>query len=115
MTTGVRETLCSNCLHCQVCAHKNDYLNMVTRLEELFYSVPEEERAAMAFRNPDCKFNQKKLSVPSFVNQRSGIKSPEELLPAQRDELKRYADNADLPNVIAHNLGLTENGTEVAR
>lgn len=60
MNTGVRETACSGCLHCQVCTHKDDYLNMLQRLEELFYSVPEEERAAMAFRDPDCKFNQKK-------------------------------------------------------
>lgn len=97
MNTGVRETACSGCLHCQVCAHKDDYLNMLQRLEELFYSVPEEERAAMAFRDPDCKFNQKKLSVPSFVNQRvGGIMSPEELLPAQRDAFEKIAREAEV-------------------
>lgn len=96
MDTSVRETLCTNCLHCQVCAHRTDYLNMVKRLEELFYSVPEENRAAMAFRDPDCKFNQKKLSVPSFVNQRSGIMSPEELLLAQRDESEKIVREAEV-------------------
>lgn len=71
MDAGVRETLCSNCLHCQVCAHKKDYLNMIKRLEELFYSIPEEDRSIMAFHDPDCKFMEKKLSVPTFINHRS--------------------------------------------
>lgn len=91
-STSVKEILCSNCLHCQVCAHKNDYLNMVKRLEELFYSIPEEERVAMNFRDPDCKFNQKILSIPSFVNQRSRIKSPEELLH-EEDVAKKFCKN----------------------
>ena len=70
MEAGVRETPCSDCLHYQICAYKKDYLNMTKRLEELFYSVPEEDRSIMAFRNPDCKFMEKKLSVPTFVNHR---------------------------------------------
>ena len=71
MDAGVRETLCSRCLHSQVCAHKKDYLNMVKKLEELFYSVPEEERSVMVFREPDCRFMEKELSVPAFMNHRS--------------------------------------------
>lgn len=65
MDIGVRETLCSKCLHCQVCFHKKNYLAMVKRLEELFYSVPEEDRDALVLKDPACKFNQKK-EVPKF-------------------------------------------------
>lgn len=61
MKTGFRETACSGCLHRKVCAHKDNYLNILQRLEELFYSIPEEERAIITFRDPDCKFNQKRL------------------------------------------------------
>lgn len=70
MNSDVRETLCSKCLHSQVCVYKKDYLNMIKRLEELFYSVPEEDRSAMVFHDPDCKFVERKLSVPTFVNHR---------------------------------------------
>ena len=70
MDIGVRETLCSKCLHCQVCGHKKNYLAMVKRLEDLFYSVPEEDRDAVVLQDPACKFNQKKMEVPSFVNYR---------------------------------------------
>lgn len=63
MDTGVRETLCTKCLHCQVCGHKKNYMTMMKRLEELFYSVPEEDRSNMAFQDPACKFNQEKLEV----------------------------------------------------
>lgn len=72
-------------------ATKN-YLAMVKRLEELFYSVPEEDRDALVLQDPACKFNQKKLDVPSFVNHRietSGALNPDEIfrqacLPAKK-------------------------------
>lgn len=82
MDAGVRETLCSTCSHGQVCAYKKDYLNMIERLKELFYSIPEEDRGAMAFCDPDCKFMEKKLSVPAFVNHRGkgdSLLSPSEV------------------------------------
>lgn len=46
-------------------AATKNYLAMVKRLEELFYSVPEEDRDALVLKDPACKFNQKK-EVPKF-------------------------------------------------
>lgn len=45
MDGGVRETLCSSCSHRNVCAHKDDYLNMVKSLQEMFYKFPENSDA----------------------------------------------------------------------
>lgn len=56
MDGGVRETLCSSCSHRNVCAHKDDYLNMVKSLQEMFY-----------------KFHSKELSTPKFLTQRMAI------------------------------------------
>ena len=70
MDEGVRETLCSSCSHRDVCAHKNDYLNMVKSLQETFYKFPENEREFMYLRDPDCKFHSKELSTPKFLTQR---------------------------------------------
>ena len=44
MDGGARETRCSSCSHRDVCAHKDDYLNMIKSLEEMFYKFPENER-----------------------------------------------------------------------
>lgn len=49
---------------------QKNYLAMVKRLEELFYSVPEEDRDALVLQDPACKFNQKKLEVPIFLSHR---------------------------------------------
>lgn len=59
MDGAVRETCCSSCSHRDVCAHKDDYLNMIKSLEEMFYKFPENERAFMRLRDPDCKFYPK--------------------------------------------------------
>lgn len=64
MDEGVRETLCSSCSHRDVCTHKDDYLNMVKSLQEMFYKFPENERDFMCLRDPDCKFYSKVLSTP---------------------------------------------------
>ena len=64
MDGGARETLCSSCSHINVCAHKDDYLNMVKSLQEMFYEFPENEREFMYLRDPDCKFYSKVLSTP---------------------------------------------------
>ena len=56
MDVGIRETLCNSCSHRNVCAHKDDYLNMVKSLQEMFYKFPENERGFMYLRDPDCKF-----------------------------------------------------------
>lgn len=73
MDGGARETLCSSCSHINVCAHKDDYLNMVKSLQEMFYKLSENERDFMYLRDPDCKFHSKELSTPKFLTQRMAI------------------------------------------
>ena len=73
MDGGARETLCSSCSHINVCAHKDDYLNMVESLQEMFYKFPDNERDFMYLRDPDCKFHSKELSTPKFLTQRMAI------------------------------------------
>lgn len=73
MDEGVRETLCSSCSHRDVCTHKDDYLNMVKSLDEVFYKFPENERDFMYLRDPDCKFYSKESSTPRFLTQRMAI------------------------------------------
>ena len=64
MDGAVRETLCSSCSHRNVCAHKDDYMNMVKSLQEMFYKFPDNEREFMYLRDPECKFYLKKISAP---------------------------------------------------
>ena len=73
MDGAVRETLCSSCSHINVCAHKDDYLNMVKSLQEMFYKFPENEREFMYLRDPDCKFYSKESSTPRFLTQNMNI------------------------------------------
>ena len=73
MDGAVRETLCSSCIHRNVCAHKDDYLNMVKSLDEMFYKFPENEREFMYLRDPDCKFYSKESSTPRFLTQNMNI------------------------------------------
>ena len=87
MGEGVRETLCSSCSHRNVCAHKDDYLNMVKSLEEMFYKFPDNEREFMYLRDPDCKFYSEVLSTPRFLTQNMNIPENEKgkLLKAIED------------------------------
>lgn len=71
MDEGVRETLCSSCGHRDVCAHKDNYLNMAKSLQEMFYKFPENERDFMYLRDPYCKFYSKVLNIPKLPMQRS--------------------------------------------
>lgn len=74
MDGAVRETCCSTCSHRDVCAHKEDYLNMIKSLEEMFYKFPENERAFMHLRDPNCKFYSKELAMPkALLTQSIGI------------------------------------------
>ena len=73
MDGAVRETLCSSCSHRNVCAHKDDYLNMVKSLQEMFYKFPENEREFMYLRDPDCKFYSKEFANPNPLTQRPSI------------------------------------------
>lgn len=62
MDGAVRETCCSTCSHGEVCVHKDDYLNMIKSLDEIFYKFPKNEREFMYLRDPDCKFYSKSFS-----------------------------------------------------
>ena len=73
MDGAVRETLCSSCSHRNVCIHKDDYLNMVKSLQEMFYKFPDNEREFMYLRDPDCKFYLKDSTTPRFLTQRMNI------------------------------------------
>ena len=64
MDEGVRETLCSSCIHRYFCTHKDDYLNMIKSLQETFYKFPKNDRSFMCLRDPDCEFYSKELSIP---------------------------------------------------
>ena len=64
MDGAVRETLCSSCIHRYFCTHKDDYLNMVKSLQEMFYKFPDNEREFMYLRDPEYKFYSKVLRTP---------------------------------------------------
>ena len=88
MDGAVRETCCSSCSHKDVCAHKDDYLNMIKSLEEMFYKFPENERVFMRLRDPDCKFYSKELAIPrALLTQSIGIpeNEREKILKAVED------------------------------
>ena len=87
MNEGVRETCCSSCSHRDVCAHKDDYLNMIKSLEEVFYKFPENERAFMRLRDPDCKFYSKELETPKPLTR--GLTIPENVVMAMVDDGRR--------------------------
>lgn len=91
MVGEVRETCCSSCSHRDVCAHKDDYLNMIKSLEEMFYKFPENERVFMRLRDPDCKFYSKELAMPrALLTQSIGI--PENMVMAMVDDGRKSCD-----------------------
>lgn len=83
----VIEICCSTCIHGDVCAHKEDYLNMVKSLDEMFYKFPENERSFMRLRNPDCKFYSKELETPKPLTR--GLTIPENVVMAMVDDGRR--------------------------
>lgn len=88
MDGAVRETCCSSCSHRDVCAHKDDYLNMVKSLDEMFYKFPENERSFMRLRDPACKFCSKELNMPrALLAQCIGI--PENIVAAKGDDVRK--------------------------
>lgn len=91
MGEAVRETCCSSCSHRDVCAHKDDYLNMIKSLEEMFYKFPENERVFMRLRDPDCKFYSKELAMPRALLTRS-IGIPENMVAMSGDGRKSCAE-----------------------
>lgn len=83
MSEGVRETICTRCVHSKVCGFKERYLSMVKHLNDEFESFMKmENRDFMQFNDPDCKWMEKTPEIPSFVNKKydnSRLMSPEQL------------------------------------
>lgn len=64
---AVRETACTNCMHKDVCQHREDYLDMIKRLEEVYASFsPSRGTTFMEFVDPVCRHHAKKLQVPNI-------------------------------------------------
>lgn len=94
MDREVREVICNHCSHRYVCVYKDNYLDMINKLENLFYSIPENKREVISFTYPSCKFYQTAISerrtcqmtgikLPEAENY--GIKSPEELFSSANE------------------------------
>lgn len=63
MAEGSRETLCSRCVHCEVCAHKATYLEATTRMNDAFFNAIRQEYSGvdfLKFRDPGCKYYKEK-------------------------------------------------------
>lgn len=79
MDGGMEEVLCRSCSHKDVCAYRDDYLNMVNSLVDIFYKSNKNDREFMDFRDPLCRFYSKELSTPKVLMQMASI-SEDELL-----------------------------------
>lgn len=81
MSEGVRETICSRCVHSKVCGFKERYLSMVKHLNDEFESFMKmENRDFMQFNDPACKWMEKKPEVMPFMNKPSStLRSPEDI------------------------------------
>ena len=55
---GVKETLCTRCTHQEVCAHKQDYLDILKAVEN----------AAVTRDTPDGKITSKKVIYYDFIS-----------------------------------------------
>ncbi len=40
MSDAVKETLCTRCVHRNVCSHKNDYLAIIKTISEVYVNEP---------------------------------------------------------------------------
>ena len=60
MPDGVKETLCTRCVHKDVCAYKLDYLNILKAVENARVSVIKE--------NTDGGFSSKKVTDYDFIS-----------------------------------------------
>ena len=60
MPDGVKETLCTRCMHKDVCAYKLDYLNILKAVENARVSVVKE--------NTDGGFSSKKVADYDFIS-----------------------------------------------
>lgn len=60
MPDGVKETLCTRCMHKDVCAYKLDYLNILKAVENARVSVIKE--------NTDGGLSSKKVADYDFIS-----------------------------------------------
>lgn len=58
MYDGVKETLCTRCTHCEVCAYKQNYLDILNVVEN----------ATITIDTPDGKITSKKVINYDFVS-----------------------------------------------
>lgn len=88
MDRGMEEILCGSCSHKDVCAYKDDYLNTVKSLQEMF---SKNERYFMYLRDPDCKFYSKESSTPKALTQMASI--PEDELLKIKTTMEKHTCN----------------------
>lgn len=95
MDREVREILCSSCSHRNVCAYKDDYLNMLKSLQEMFYKISENEREFMYLRDPDCKYHSKGLSTPrTVISENANAKKCANMIAEEaRNAMEKQAHN----------------------
>ena len=61
MPDGVKETLCTRCVHKDVCAYKLDYLNIIKAVENARVSVVKDDS--------DAGFSSKKVADYDFISE----------------------------------------------
>lgn len=91
MDGGMEEILCSSCSHRDVCAYKDNYLNVVNSLVEAFYKSHKNDREFMDFRDPLCKFYSKESSIPRALMQMASI--PEDELLKIKTAMEKHTCN----------------------
>lgn len=57
--TGVKETLCTRCAHREVCAYKQDFLDIIKTIEN----------ATITRNTPDGKSTSKKVVLYDFISE----------------------------------------------
>lgn len=87
MSEGVRETICTRCVHSKVCGFKERYLSMLKHLNDEFQSfMKKENRDFMQFNDPACKWMEKKLDAMPFMNNPYvALRDPEDVLGICRE------------------------------
>ena len=91
MDEGMEEILCVSCSHKDVCAYKDDYLNMVNSLVDIFYKSNKNDGEFMDFRDPRCRFYSKESSIPRALTQMVSI--PENELLKIKTAMEKHTCN----------------------
>lgn len=88
MSEGVRETICSKCIHVEVCEHKIKYLDMLGHLQEEFeLFMQKENRKFMSFQDPMCAYLHRKPEIAPRIPLTNSDFSGNKILSAE--EIKR--------------------------